>query len=229
MKKILVLFDKYKIWLLAFLKPLGFAGVGILAIIDAAAIPVPQDLIIASYVWADRKHFYVYVLISAAGSAVGGLVPFFVGRAGGELFLTKRIKPHEYQKLRDRFERQEFLAIMIPSMLPPPTPWKLFVFGAGVFNMKLGNFMLAVFAGRLLRNMITAGLTILYGPRIVSLAIELATRHGLVVMLVLFVAIGLLVFWTLKKRRGKKLLGSGPENLPPKSAESEKQSGSLHN
>jgi uncharacterized membrane protein YdjX (TVP38/TMEM64 family) len=145
------------------------------------------------------------VLISAVGSALGGLVPFFIGRAGGELFLSNKINPDDYQKLRDRFERQEFLAIMIPSMLPPPTPWKLFVFGAGVFDMKLADFMLAVFAGRLVRNLVTAGLTIAYGPRIVSLAIDLATRHGVVVLLVLAAAIGLLVFWTVrKKRRGKK-------------------------
>ena len=204
MKKLVVLFTKYKLWLLAFLKPLGVWGVGFLAVIDAAAIPVPQDLIIAGYVWADKKHFYVYVLISAAGSAVGGLVPFLIGRAGGELFLSKKIHPDEYEKLRDRFERQEFLAIMIPSMLPPPTPWKLFVFCAGVFEMRVANFMLSVFAGRLVRNLITAGLTIAYGPRIVSLAIDLATRHGLVVLLVLAIAIAVLVFWTLRKNKRRR-------------------------
>ena len=51
-----------------------------------------------------------------------------------------------FEQVRDRFERQEFLAMLIPSMLPPPTPWKAFVFGAGVFEMKTLNFMLAVFA-----------------------------------------------------------------------------------
>ncbi len=39
-------------------------------------------------------------------------------------------------RLRDRFEKQEFLAIMIPAMMPPPTPVKLFEFAAGVFEMK---------------------------------------------------------------------------------------------
>ena len=27
--------------------------------------------------------------------------------------------------------------MMVPSILPPPTPWKLFVFAAGVFEMKI--------------------------------------------------------------------------------------------
>ena len=68
---------------------------------------------------------------------IGSLVPFAIGRAGGELFLLKRINRERYERIRDRFERQEFLAIMIPAMLPPPTPLKLFEFAAGVFEMKL--------------------------------------------------------------------------------------------
>ena len=50
--------------------------------------------------------------------------------------------------MRDRFERQEFLAVMIPSMMPPPAPWKVFVFASGVFEMRVANFLLAVLVGR---------------------------------------------------------------------------------
>ena len=64
-----------------------------------------------------------------------GLLPYILGRAGGELFLLKRVNRERYDRLRIRFEKQEFLAMAIPSMLPPPTPWKLFVFAAGVFEM----------------------------------------------------------------------------------------------
>jgi len=177
MKKILHLFDKYKVWLLAILKPLGFWGVGGIGLIDAAAIPVPMDLIIAGYVWADKRHFYLYVLLASVGSALGGLVPFFLGRAGGELFLMKRINRARYEQLRDRFGKQEFLAMMIPSILPPPTPWKLFVFAAGVFEMKTVHFLLSVFAGRFVRYIITALLTIEYGPQIVNMVTVLTTRH----------------------------------------------------
>ncbi len=58
-----------------------------------------MDLIIAGYVWADKKHFYLYVLVAAVGSALGGLVPFLLGRAGGELFLMKRIDRARYEQL----------------------------------------------------------------------------------------------------------------------------------
>ena len=206
MKKILLFFNKYKIWLLLVLKPLGFWGAGAIAALDAAALPVPMDFIIAGYVWADKKHFYVYILVAAAGSALGGLVPFLLGRAGGELFLLKRIDRARYEQLRDRFEKQEFLAMMIPSIMPPPTPWKLFVFAAGVFEMKVANFFLAVFVGRVLRDMVTAILTIYYGPEIVSIAARLGTRHRVALsvgVLALLALLGLWLWRTISKRRGK--------------------------
>jgi membrane protein YqaA with SNARE-associated domain len=206
LKKILHLLDKYTIWLLAVLKPLGFWGAGGIAFVDAAAFPVPMDLILATYVWADKRHFYLYVIFSAVGSALGGLVPFLLGRAGGELFLMKRINRARYEQLRDRFEKQEFLAMMIPSILPPPTPWKLFVIAAGVFEMKVSTFVLSVVVGRVVRNMITAILTIEYGPQIVSMAGRLASQHRAALLAGLAVLVAVLVYWvwrTMQKRRLK--------------------------
>jgi membrane protein YqaA with SNARE-associated domain len=207
LKKLVHLFLKYKIWLLAVLKPLGFWGAGCIALVDAAAVPVPMDLILAGYVWADKKHFYLYVLLAAAGSALGGLAPFLLGRAGGEIFLMKRIDRARYEQLRDRFEKQEFLALMIPSMLPPPTPWKLFVFAAGVFEVKISTFLLSVFAGRVVRDLIVAILTIRYGPEIVSIAGRLATQHKVALLVGLAVLLAVFLFWvwrTVGKRHGKQ-------------------------
>jgi membrane protein YqaA with SNARE-associated domain len=199
LKRFVALLLKYKITLLAVLKPLGFWGMGALAFIDSSSIPVPMDLIVAGYVWSDKPHFWVYCLMAAAGSMLGGLIPFFLGRAGGELFLLKRIDRQRFEKLRDRFEKQEFLALMIPSILPPPTPWKLFVFGAGVFEMKTVDFMAAVFVGRLIRFLALSGLTIRYGPQIVGVVADLAKRHTLALFLALGVVVAALVLWVMRK------------------------------
>jgi membrane protein YqaA with SNARE-associated domain len=137
--------------------------------------------------------------MAAIGSAIGGLVPFFLGRAGGELFLLKRIDRARYEQLRDRFERQEFLALLIPSMLPPPTPWKLFVFGAGVFEMKTRDFMLAVLLGRLVRFSVLAFLTIRYGPEMIHVLSEMARRHLAVLMTVLGLCFVVLAILGIRK------------------------------
>jgi membrane protein YqaA with SNARE-associated domain len=177
LKRLVALFLKYKLILLTALKPLGYWGLGALALLDSSSIPVPMDPIVAVYVWNDRRNVVLYVLMASIGSAIGGLLPFFLGRAGGELFLLKRVDRARYEQLRDRFERQEFLALLIPSMLPPPTPWKMFVFGAGVFEMKTLNFMAAVLIGRLVRFSVLAFLTIKYGPEIVHVIGEMIHRH----------------------------------------------------
>lgn len=204
MKHLLALFNKYKLILLAFLKPLGFWGVGAIAFLDSSSIPVPMDLIVAGYVWNDRKHFYLYVLMGAIGSALGGLIPYFIGRAGGEIFLMKRIDRARYEKLRDRFEKQEFLALMIPSMLPPPTPWKLFVFGAGVFEMKVRDFLIAVFCGRIVRFAVLSLLTIRYGPEIVHEVTSMMQQHLVAVLVGLGILLIAVVLFAMRKglRRG---------------------------
>ena len=205
MKKLLALSNKYLAILLAFLKPLGFWGVGLVAALDSSSIPVPMDLFVAGYAWANPHRFYLSVLMASVGSAIGGLVPYFIGRAGGELFLLKRIDRTKYERMRDRFEKQEFLALMIPSMMPPPTPWKLFVFAAGVFEMRVLPFLLAVFAGRLVRWLVLSLLVLKLGPSAVSLITDLVRDHltlflsGLVLV---FAAIGIWVVLKLRKKPG---------------------------
>ena len=110
-----------------------------------------MDGVVIGYVAIDHRKFLLYCLMAAVTSAIGSLIPYYVGRAGGELFLLKRINRERYERLRDRFERQEFMAIMIPAMMPPPMPIKLFEFGAGVFEMKPLPFVLAIFAGKFIQ------------------------------------------------------------------------------
>ncbi|HMF15608.1 MAG TPA: VTT domain-containing protein, partial [Gemmataceae bacterium] len=145
-----------KLWLkitaaISALQTLGGWGVFILAAIDSSAIPIPLDALVAGWVFSSPGRAWIYCIAGAAGSALGSLVPYYLGRAGGELFLLKRIDEARLQRIRDRFERQEFLALMVPATLPPPTPFKLFVFSAGVFEMRLPHFLLAIASGRLIR------------------------------------------------------------------------------
>ena len=189
------------------LAKLGFWGVGLVALIDSSTLPVPMDLILAGYIWSDKGHFWIYCVMGAAGSAIGGLLPYGLGRAGGELFLLKRVNRERFEQMRTRFEKQEFLAVLVPSMLPPPTPWKAFVFAAGVFEMRVLPFMLAVFAGRLVRWLILSLLVVKLGPRAVSVVSDLVRDHlgiflGSLVMV--FAAIGMWAF-TRRRKNGEKL------------------------
>ena len=79
--------------MLAAMKPFGAWGIGALAVIDSAAIPVPIDALVIDYVVHDHARFLLYCFMAALGSAIGSLLPFFLGRAGGELFLAEADQP----------------------------------------------------------------------------------------------------------------------------------------
>jgi membrane protein YqaA with SNARE-associated domain len=188
----------WKLVLMPALAKLGFWGAGAIALLDSSSIPVPMDAYLAIAIWNDKSRFLLYIFLAAAGSAVGGLLPYALGRAGGELFLLKRINRERFEAMRSRFERQEFLAVMIPSMLPPPAPWKLFVFASGVFEMRVTLFLGAVFVGRLLRWLILALLVLQLGPG----AADMVAHHALATILAIGIlaVLGFMWWWFRKKR-----------------------------
>ena len=194
---------KLNLVLLPFLAKFGFWGMGALALLDSSTIPIPMDALLAFSVWNDKSRFWLYILMASIGSAIGGLLPYGLGRAGGELFLLKRVNRERYERMRTRFERQEFLAMMIPSMLPPPTPWKAFVFAAGVFEMRIIPFLLAVFCGRMVRWLMLSLLVLKLGPG----AVQVVAHHSLTVVgIVGFLAILGFAWWWIKRKRSGKAL-----------------------
>lgn len=202
---------KVSLALLGVMKPLGIWGVGGLALIDSALIPIPvsMDGVVIGYVANNHDKFLLYCLIAAAASALGSLVPFFIGRAGGELFLLKRINRERYERIRDRFEKQEFIAILIPAMLPPPTPLKLFEFAAGVFEMKALPFAVAIFTGKLTQFLVCSLLTIWFGPTLAHSLRSAMHQHSAVVIGTAFLGILAAAFFIVRRifdrRRGVPL------------------------
>jgi len=191
------LMAKWKLVILPAVVKLGFVGAGAVALLDSSSIPVPMDIFIAGWVWKDQSHFWLYCVMAAVGSAIGGLVPYLIGRAGGELFLLKRVNRERYDKLRIRFEKQEFLAMAIPSALPPPTPWKLFVFAAGVFEMPVVPFMLSVFCGRMVRWLVLSLLVLKLGPG----AVDMVQHHAMMALMVVLglAGLGFGIWWLRRK------------------------------
>ena len=193
----IVLLHKINAVLLATLKPLGIWGLGGLAFIDSGFFPLPttMDGVVIGYVAANHGKFFLYCVMAAGASAMGSLIPYYAGRAGGELFLLKRINRARYERLRDRFERQEFMAFMIPALMPPPMPIKVFEFAAGVFEMKPLPFVAAIFSGKFIQFLVCALITVFYGPEIAHAGRQAVHEHlGIVVGFVGVVALAISVY-----------------------------------
>ncbi len=201
-----------KVVLLPALIKFGAGGLALLSMLDASSIPIPMDLVLAGYVWSHRGQFWLYVVAASVGSALGGLVPYYLGRAGGELFLLRRMDRARFDKIRLRFEKQEFFAVLVPSMLPPPTPWKAFVFAAGVFEMRVVPFVVAVFCGRVVRWLLLSALVLRFGPGVVGWIGVAIHRHGWVMAAVLLLLLAGLGIWILLRMQRKDMQ---QENMPP--------------
>lgn len=202
---------RYTVFLWALLKPLGIWGVFVIAALDGAAVGLPMDVVVAGYVYQDPKRFLLYALLASAGSAVGSLVLYLIGYLGGETVLRRRISEERFSRIHQSFEKHPFWALMFPAMLPPPTPFKLFVLAAAVFEMNFWHFLGAIFAGRFVRFFVLAILTIRFGPQFVSFIGRLFSQHFHWVLAALGVG---LVVWLILRRRKAVVLRS-PSEVPP--------------
>lgn len=181
------------------MKVLGIWGVFVIAFADSALVGMPVDFIVATYVYQDRKHILLYIVMAALGSALGSIPLYIIGYLGGEKVLRKRISEARFLKIHRSFEQHEFWALMFPGMLPPPMPFKIFVLGAAVFEMKFDDFLIAIFAGRFVRFLVLSVLVLWFGPQIVALFGGVFKRHWIWIVTL---AIGGISLWlTLHRRR----------------------------
>jgi membrane protein YqaA with SNARE-associated domain len=204
----------YGEWIKHVLAPLGPWGMLAFAAVDGSFMGLPLDAIFVSYVYNDRSRFLLYVLLASLGGALGSIVLYVIGYTGGEMLLRKRLSPDRFEKIHASFDHHEFWALMFPAMLPPPAPFKIVVLAAAAFEMNFWHFLLAIFAGRFVRFLIEALLTLWFGPEIVTLAGSLIAHRFFWVL----VGAGATVAGWLMWRRSRR--GSSNPELHPEETRS---------
>src|ERR1700730_4693292 len=146
------------------LKPLGVWGAFAVGALDGGAVGLTMDVGVGGYVSPNHGRWLLYVVMAATGSALGSLVIYAIGYAGGEELLRKRVSPARFTKLHNAFEKHPFWSLMFPAMLPPPTPFKAFALGAAVAEMSISHFVFAIFLGRMVRFLTLAVVVLYFGP-----------------------------------------------------------------
>lgn len=207
METIKHIFTRYTAFVWGVLKPLGSWGVFAIAALDGAALGLPMDPIVAAYVYQNRPRFLLYVLMASAGSTLGSIAIYVIGYTGGEQLLRRRISAERFEKFHRAFQKHPFWSLMFPAMLPPPTPFKLFVLAAAVSEMQFSHFLLAIFAGRFVRFLALAILTLIFGPEFVRISGTMFREHLHWVLAA--VAVGLAIWLVvLRAKRNKKDKGA---------------------
>ena len=186
----------------AFALSIGGPGLFIIAFLDSSFLSFPEvnDLLIVLLVIKHPERVVFYATMSTLGSIAGCLALYFVGRKGGDALVRNRFKGGTVERAADLMRNYGAMALIVPALLPPPAPFKIFVLMGGVANIPLKTFIWAIGLGRGVRYFGEGILAVLYGQR----ALDYIHENGRLVGLVL----GLLVLaggagYYLWKRRSQ--------------------------
>jgi len=191
-------------WAQGFALALGAPGLFVVAILDSSILTLPEinDLLVVLLVTRHKARLALYAGAATAGSIVGSLLLFTIGRKGGEAVLHKRFSVERSARAMAFIEKYGLLAIIIPSLLPPPMPFKMFVLLSGVARMSFARFITAVAIGRGTRYFGEGLLALRYGDQTMAFIHEHSWTVGIVLTVAL--AVGLVVYVVAGRAKAAK-------------------------
>ncbi len=184
---------------------LGAPGLFVIAFADSSpfmTLPEIADLMVVSLVVHDPGQLVWCVLFATAGSVAGCLITYYVGKKGGDALLRKRMHASRIDKAMAAVRRHGVMAVLIPSVLPPPAPFKIFVLLAGVADIAVSKFCIALIVGRGGRYVALGLLAMWYGRATIAFlrahaaAASLATAGALL--------LGFIVYLIWTRNAGKQ-------------------------
>src|SRR3954462_15072830 len=155
---------------------MGGPGLFVIGYLDSSFLSFPEvnDLLLVGMVMKHPHLLAYYALMATLGSVLGCLTIYYVARKGGEAFLRKRFKGHPVAGAVRLLQKYGLLVIIVPALLPPPAPFKIFVLLAGVAGVPVWQFVAAVFIARFVRYAGEGLLAVFYGEA----ALTFLTAHA---------------------------------------------------
>ena len=180
---------------------LGGVGLFIIALLDSSFLSFPQVndilIIVLSTKYPARMPYYAGM--TTVGSLVGCFLLYGVARRGGEAFMRKRLKGRYVDRALKLYQKYGLLAVVVPALLPPPVPFKVFVLMAGAAAVSPWRFGAAILIGRGIRSFGQGYLAVLYGERAADFMKEYGAEVG-VGLAVLAIVIAAVFIWIRRKR-----------------------------
>src|SRR6185436_4802517 len=169
---------------------LGGPGLFLVAFLDSSFLPLPgiTDVLLVVTVARNPSAMLFYVAMTVAGSVVGCLALHYLGRKGGEALVRRKFTGEKIERAMATLQRNGVVAVLVPSLLPPPSPFKIFILLAGVVGISAARLAIAIAIGRGLRYLALGLLAITYGDRAMTYMRENGTVVSLVVVGVLAAA-----------------------------------------
>src|ERR1700694_4917307 len=145
----------------------GAPGLFVVSLLDSSFLSLPEiaDLLVVWMVVQHKDRLILFAVSATLGSLCGCLALYYVGLIGGDALVRKRFASASVDRTLAAFRRHGVMTVLIPSLLPPPTPFKIFVLLAGAARIRATQFALAITIGRGVRYFVEGLLAIWYGDR----------------------------------------------------------------
>ena len=150
--------------IIAFAGGLGAPGLFLISFLDSSVLtfPVINDLLLVELSVRHPGKMPFYAVMAMLGSVAGCVLLFYIAEKGGEALFHKHAGDRA-QAIHSWVVENGFGGMLIAALLPPPTPFKVFVVAAGVFEVPLVSFTSAVALARAVRYFGIGYLSIRYG------------------------------------------------------------------
>jgi len=158
--------EKIVLWIQNVVLPtLGPAGLFVVAFFDSSFLSLPEinDILVVTSCSLHPGSAWIPITMATLGSLAGCSVLWLIGRRGGEPLLERRFGKAQVGRTRAAFERWDLLALIVPALLPPPMPFKVFVLSAGVFGVPWRRFAGTLILARGLRYVFWGMMGIFFG------------------------------------------------------------------
>jgi membrane protein YqaA with SNARE-associated domain len=181
-------------WVLKAIAVSGSLSIFVLSFLDAILLPFPSlnDLLLIDLSIKSPGRMAYYAFLATIGSVAGSVLLYYVARKGEEAAFHKRAGSQAPQ-IRNWMERNGFITLIVAALLPPPTPFKLFVLAAGALGMPFRGFLAAMAIARAIRFFAEGYLAVRYGPQ----ATHFLVQHG-IAFAISTVAFILIFYWVLR-------------------------------
>jgi membrane protein YqaA with SNARE-associated domain len=180
----------------------GTAGLGLfgIAFFDSSLLSLPEinDALLLYFGARFPERALYYALMTMMGSVTGASLLYGLARWQGFSFLEKRFPQGRIQSVFDLVRRYGAFAVLLPSILPPPFPFKIFVLSSGALGLSFPRFVGAIALGRAIRYFGEAWLAVRYGDQALG---YLHANAANVLIGAAVVAFGAVVFHLIRRRR----------------------------
>src|SRR5579863_6813540 len=172
----------------AFSAPLSLFA---LSFLDSTLLPLPSlnDLLLSDLCIRSPLRMPYYATLATIGSIAGSVLLYFIARKGEEAAFHKKAGSQAPQ-IHRWMERNGFITLIVAALLPPPTPFKLFVLAAGALGMPFRGFLAAMSIARAVRFFGEGYLATKYGPQTTRFLVAHSTAFA-----VSTVAFALVFYW----------------------------------